>query len=177
MSEPTTPRALIVMGVSGSGKTTISTLLAARLGWEVADADSFHSDDNLRKMRDGIPLADEDRWPWLRTIAAWLDTLRREGRQGIVACSALKRAYRDLLLDGRPDVRLVYLKAEPELVRDRMASRRDHFMPAALVQSQFEALEVPQADEHPISVSVDASPESIVTQILKSISIVRPAQK
>jgi gluconokinase len=178
MSKPGAPLVMVVMGVSGSGKTTISALMAARLGWEFADADSFHSGDNRKKMSDGIPLEDEDRWPWLHAIAAWIDTMRREGRHGIVACSALKRVYRNLLLGGRADVRLIYLSAEPELVQQRIENRRGHFMPAALLRSQFEALEEPEPDENPIVVSVDASPESVVAQILESLSMrpLPPAQ-
>lgn len=170
MSASSTPLVMVVMGVSGSGKTTVSRLLATQLGWEFADADAFHPDANLKKMSQGIPLDDEDRWPWLAAIARWIDTVRRDGRHGIVACSALKRAYRELLLHRRPDVRLVYLKAELELVKRRMARRRDHFMPVALLQSQFDALEEPQPDEDPIVVGVDAPPEAIVQQILQTLS-------
>lgn len=170
MSASSTPLVILVMGVSGSGKTTVSRLLAARLGWEFADADSFHPDANLKKMGDGMALDDEDRWPWLEAIARWIDTMRRDGRHCIVTCSALKRAYRKLLLNGRPEVRLVYLKAAPDLVKRRLARRLDHFMPASLLQSQFDALEEPQPDEDPIVVCVDASPEAIVTQILEILS-------
>ena len=167
-SESTDPAVLVVMGVSGSGKTTISTLLADRLGWALADADSFHSAGNLQKMSSGIPLTDEDRWPWLHAIADWIDSTRRAGRHAVIACSALKRSYRDILLDGRPDVRLVYLKADATLIEARMAKRRGHFMPSALLPSQFDALEEPLGDENPIVVSADASTEAIVARIVES---------
>lgn len=170
MSAIRTPVVLVIMGVSGSGKTTASTRLANRLGWTFADADAFHSAGNLAKMRDGVALDDEDRWPWLNAMAQWIDTMRRDSRHGVLACSALKRAYRDLLLKGRSDVRLIYLKAESELVRRRLETRRGHFMPAALLLSQFDTLEEPLADENPIVVCAHARPESIVAQIVDALS-------
>lgn len=157
------------MGVSGSGKTTIAVLLAERLHWELADADSFHSPANVQKMRRGIPLTDEDRWPWLHAIAAWIDETRRAGRRGIVTCSALKRSYRDILVGGRTDVRLVYLQGDEELVSERLAKRHGHFMPATLLQSQFDALEEPGPDENPIVVSVAAEPEAIAARVLAEL--------
>jgi len=113
----------IVMGVSGSGKTTIGTLLAGRLHWDYEDADWFHPAANIDKMHGGIALTDEDRWPWLRAIAAWIEQTRRAGGHGVVACSALKRRYRDFLIGERQDVRLVYLKADESLLARRMATR------------------------------------------------------
>jgi gluconokinase len=163
------PAVLVIMGVSGSGKTTIAVLLAARLRWELADADSFHSQANLQKMRSGIALTDEDRWPWLHAIAAWIDETRRAGRRGIVTCSALKRSYRDILVGERPDVRLVYLKGDAELIGQRLAKRQGHFMPTALLQSQFEALEEPGPDENPIVVSVAAEPEAIAARVIAEL--------
>ncbi len=163
------------MGVSGSGKTTIAALLAALLRWELADADAFLSAANVRKMRSGIPLTDEDRWPWLRAIAAWIDDTRRTGRHGIVACSALKRSYRDILLGTRHDVRLVYLKGDAALIGQRVAKRRGHFMPVALLPSQFDTLEEPVADENPIVVSIAADPEAIAARILSELQSEAPA--
>jgi gluconokinase len=163
------PAVLLIMGVSGSGKTTIAVLLAGHLHWELADADSFHSAANLQKMRSGIPLTDEDRWPWLHAIAAWIDETRRAGRRGIVTCSALKRSYRKILVGGRRDVRLVYLKGDAELIGQRLAKRQGHFMPAALLQSQFDTLEEPGPDENPIVVSVAAAPEAIAARILADL--------
>ena len=174
ISRSITPAVLVIMGVSGSGKTTVSALLAGRLGWALADADSFHSAANMQKMQSGVALTDEDRGPWLHAIAAWIDATRRAARHGIVACSALKRRYRDVLLVGRPDVRLVYLKGDAELIGRRMAKREGHFMPAALLQSQFDALEEPGPDENPIIVSIDADAEAIAARILAELRIEAP---
>ena len=169
MNDAMVPSIIVVMGVSGSGKTTVGALLAGRLHWELADADSFHSAANVAKMRSGVPLTDEDRWPWLRAIAGWIDAERAGGRHGIVTCSALKRSYRDIIIDGRNDVRLVYLKGEFELVAHRMVARHGHFMPAALLQTQFDTLEEPTADERPVVVSIEAKPRDIVAQIVAAL--------
>ncbi len=174
---PTPPSVVVVMGVSSSGKTTIAALVAQLLDWELADADSFHSSANIQKMQRGIPLTDEDRWPWLRAIAAWIDATRTAGRHGIVACSALKRSYRDILIGGREDVRLVYLKGGRDLLARRMALRQGHFMPLSLLQSQFDTLEEPGPDERPIIVSIDARPQDIVRQILTSLHLTAPTVK
>jgi gluconokinase len=157
---------LILTGVSGAGKSTIAALLAARLGWTFQDGDSFHPPGNVAKMRAGRPLTDDDRLPWLAAIAAWIGEARSSGKSAVIACSALKRAYRDLLVAGHDDVRLVFLKGSRELIERRMAAREGHFMPAALLQSQFEALEEPGADEHAIVVSIEPRPEDVVDAIL-----------
>ncbi|MGE7415737.1 gluconokinase [Methylobacterium tarhaniae] len=162
---PTSPAVVVVMGVSGSGKTTVASLLAGRLGWEFEDGDDFHPPANVEKMQAGSPLTDEDRWPWLAAIAAWIDTLRAEGRHGVVTCSALKRAYREILVGARPDVRLVYLKGDRELIGRRMAARHGHFMPTSLLDSQFRTLEEPAPEENPLVVSVGATPQAIVAEI------------
>jgi gluconokinase len=166
---------LVIMGVSGSGKTTIATLLCERLHWELADADSFHSAANVAKMSRGIPLTDDDRWPWLQAIAAWIDSVRAAGRHGVIGCSALKRSYRDILIGGRKDVRLVYLKGDIDLIAQRMKLRHGHFMPVALLQSQLDTLEEPGPDEHPITVSIDADPPAIVTEIIARLRLQAPA--
>jgi len=163
------PAVLVVMGVSGSGKTTIAALLAGRLGWEFEDGDDFHPPANVAKMRGGTPLEDEDRWPWLRAIAAWIDATRSAGRHGIVACPALKRAHRDILLRDRPDVWLVYLQGDKQLIAPRQAARLNHYMPAALIDSQFATLEEPGPDENPLVVSVALRPSDIVQTILKQL--------
>jgi carbohydrate kinase (thermoresistant glucokinase family) len=159
------PAVVIVMGVSGCGKSTIGALLAARLRWEFEDADWFHPASNIDKMHSGIPLTDEDRWPWLDAVAASIDTTRRLGGHAVVACSALKRSYRDVLIGNRPEVRLVYLKGDETLIARRVAVRHEHFMPRGLLRSQFEALEEPGLDENPIIVSIEPQPREIVTRI------------
>jgi gluconokinase len=153
------------MGVSGSGKTTVARLLGERLGWEVAEADLFHSPANVTKMRAGTPLTDEDRWPWLAAIAGWIDAALAQGRHGIITCSALKRRYRDVIVGARQGVRLVYLKGSYELIAQRLAARKHEYMPPALLASQFEALEEPGSDENPIVVSIELPPEAIAERV------------
>ncbi|MDB5592071.1 gluconokinase, partial [Enterovirga sp.] len=164
------PSVLIVMGVSGSGKTTIASLLARRLEWSFEDGDWFHPPDNVAKMAAGTPLTDADRAPWLGAIANWIEETRRAGRHGVVACSALKRAYRSVLTaGGREAVRLVYLQGSRELIAARMALREGHFMPAGLLDSQFGALEEPAADELPITVSIEPRPNEVVESIVAAL--------
>src|ERR1700681_310164 len=164
------PAVIIVMGVSGSGKSTIGTLLAGRLQWEFEDADWFHPAANVDKMHKGIPLTDEDRWPWLRAIALWIDRTRSAGLHGVIACSALKRRYRDVLVGDRADVRLVYLKGDEDLIARRIATRHEHFMPPSLLHSQFEALDEPGPDEAPIIASIAPEPSEIVAGILSALN-------
>jgi gluconokinase len=166
---------LVVMGVSGSGKSTIASLLAARLGWEYADGDWFHPAANVEKMHAGHPLTDEDRWPWLRAIAAWIDETRAKGGHAVIACSALKRAYRDILIGSRRDVGLVYLKGEHDLIARRLSLRNGHFMPPALLDSQFAALEEPGPDEHPVTVAIAGHPQAVVADILRRLTAVGAA--
>ena len=153
---------LVVMGVAGSGKTTIARMLADRLGWRFQEGDALHPPANVAKMSAGTPLTDEDRWPWLHAIAAVIDGWRAEGASGIVTCSALKRAYRAILAGGRPDVRIVHLAGDKALIAARMAARKGHFMPTALLDSQFATLEPPGAEENPIVVDIAPGPEAIV---------------
>ena len=172
---PKTPsnhtNAIVVMGVSGSGKSTIASMLAQRLHWVYEDGDWFHPKSNIEKMHHGEPLNDEDRWPWLHAIAEWIDATRRAGGHGVVACSALKRAYRDVLIGARRDVRLVFLKGDRDLIARRIAARADHFMPTTLLESQFATLEEPQVDERAIVVSIVPHPREIVEAIVKELGI------
>jgi gluconokinase len=162
---------LVVMGVSGCGKSTIASMLAHRLGWIYEDGDWFHPKSNIEKMHHGEPLTDEDRWPWLHAIADWIDATRQAGNHGVVACSALKRAYRDILIGPRRDVRVVYLKGDRDLIAQRVAARADHFMPPELLDSQFKTLEEPTADERPIVVSIAPHPREIVETIVQQLGI------
>jgi gluconokinase len=162
--------AVVVMGVSGAGKSTVGKLIAARLGCPFRDADSFHPKANIQKMASGQPLTDEDRWPWLKAIAAWIAEHRAAGTSCVVTCSALKRAYRDIVTGKqRADVRLVYLKGDFELIEARLKARKGHFMPPELLRSQFAALEEPAPDEHAITVSIDAIPEGIAASVLENL--------
>lgn len=160
---------LLVMGVSGSGKTTVAEILATSLDCEFQEGDALHPPANVAKMRAGVALDDADRWPWLEQIAARIDEWRKQGRGGIVTCSALKRAYRDAVIGQSGDVRLVYLKGSHELIRARMAKRRDHYMPLALLDSQFAALQEPTPDEHAVVVGIDATPDEIAARILAAL--------
>jgi gluconokinase len=164
------PFVAVVMGVSGSGKSTIASMLAHRLHWIYEDADWFHPKSNIEKMHAGEPLTDEDRWPWLHAIAAWIDATRHIGNHGVIACSALKRAYRDILVGERPDVQIVFLKGDRELIARRLAARDGHFMPPSLLDSQYAALEEPQADERPIVVSIVPHPREIVENIVRELA-------
>ena len=161
--------AVVVMGVSGSGKSTIASMLAQRLHWIYEDGDWFHPQSNIEKMHHGEPLNDEDRWPWLNAIAAWIDEERAKATPAIVTCSALKRSYRSIIIGDRPDVRLVFLQGGKELLVHRLKARHGHFMPPALLDSQFADLEPPGSDENPITVSVDATPDEIVTHIVEKL--------
>jgi gluconokinase len=165
------PCALIVMGVSGSGKSTIGEKLAARLSFGYEDGDKFHPASNVAKMSAGHPLTDEDRWPWLQAIANEIDRICQVGQHAVIACSALKRAYRDVLVHGRSDVRIVFLKGTQQLIADRLAQRKGHFMPPDLLTSQFKTLEPPGADEIPVTVSIDGPVETIVDDIVRQLGL------
>lgn len=168
-SLPENPSILVVMGVSGSGKSTIARMLAGRLHWVYEDGDWLHPQANIEKMRGGMALTDDDRRPWLHAVAARIDAIRREGGRAVIACSALKRAYRDILVGERRDVRLVFLDGEREILAQRLAARDGHFMPPSLLDSQLAALEEPHADERPIVVSIDAGPREIVEAIVAKL--------
>ena len=162
---------VVVAGVSGSGKSTVGALLAGRLGWAFADGDSFHPAASVTKMAAGIPLTDEDRWPWLGAIAAWMDERAAAGQSGVVACSALKRAYRDALLDGRPATRLVFLDVGHDADATRLTARHGHFFPPALLDSQFDDLERPEPPESALVVAADGTPEELVASIIHRLDV------
>ena len=155
MSEAKNGTALVVMGVSGSGKTTVGELLAKQLGWAFLEGDRLHPPANVEKMRQGIPLTDADRWPWLDRIGEELKSWAGEDKSGVLPCSALKRAYRDRIRAARPDVRFVYVKGSEALIAARVAARHHEYMPASLLRSQFDTLEEPTLGE-PGVVTVDA---------------------
>ncbi|AEG43512.1 gluconokinase [Isoptericola variabilis] len=161
---------VVVMGVAGSGKTTVATLLAARLGVEYAEADEFHSPENIAKMSAGTPLTDADRAPWLAAIRDWLTAEADAGRPGVVTCSALKRSYRDVLRSARGRVRFVHLTGTPELLAERMAHRSGHFMPTSLLPSQLATLEPLGDDEDGLAVDVAAPPEEIAESVLARLA-------
>jgi gluconokinase len=163
------PCALVVMGVSGSGKSTIADKLAERLNWSYEDGDEFHPASNVAKMNSGQPLTDEDRWPWLQGIADEIDRVCKAGEHAVIACSALKRVYRDVLVRGRHDVRIIFLRGTQELIASRLNLRKGHFMPPDLLASQFKTLEPPGADEDPVTVSIDASVDAIVDGIVRQL--------
>ena len=170
------PRVIVLMGVSGSGKSTTGKRLASVLDWSFRDADSFHPPANVEKMSREIPLDDEDRRPWLAAIAGWIDERRAAHASGVVTCSALRRRYRDVLIGSRPDVALVYLKGSFPMISDRVSRRRSHFMPPALLQSQFDTLEEPDADEHALVVSVRLPPKRVVERIVAELDLT-PARR
>jgi gluconokinase len=170
------PSALVIMGVAGSGKTTTAARLSQRLGWPSRDADTFHPQVNINKMSRGEPLSDEDRWPWLRAIGDWIDEKQAQGESAVVTCSALKRAYRDNLVGGRPTVRLVHLVGSRELIASRMKARESHFMPLQLLDSQFATLEPPDPDERVLAVPVTLSPDDVVERIVTAFGL-RPGDR
>jgi carbohydrate kinase (thermoresistant glucokinase family) len=176
MTADAKPLVLVLMGVSGCGKSTTGARLSKLLGWPFRDADSFHPPANIDKMSKGLPLTDDDRQPWLAAIAQWIDERLAAGECGIVSCSALKRTYRRIIVGERAGVRLVYLKGNMDLIGDRLSRRRNHFMPAALLRSQFDALEEPQGDERALSVPVSLSPRRVVEAIMQELRLPHPAE-
>ena len=159
------PYFYLVMGVSGSGKTTVGRLLAEQLGWGFYDADDFHPPANISKMASGIPLDDEDRAPWLATLHDLISSSLKHNEPGVLACSALKERYRQRILDGNSAVQLVYLKGEYDLIWSRMAARKDHYMKPHMLKSQFAALEEPY---DALTIAISLPVDEIVQEILKS---------
>lgn len=162
---------LVVMGPSGTGKTTVAELLGERLGWTTAEADEFHPQVNIDKMTGGQPLTDEDRWPWLAAIRDWMTQKQQQGANAVVTCSALKRAYRDLLRESTAEVVFVQLTGPIDLIAERMEGRRGHFMPKSLLESQFDTLEELQSDEAGVKADVSHTPGQIVDQVLGELKL------
>jgi gluconokinase len=162
---------VVIAGVSGSGKSTVGGLLAGRLGWPFADGDEFHPAANLAKMKAGIPLTDADRGPWLAAIGAWMDERLAAGQSAVVACSALRRAYRDALLGGRPGARMVFLAVSHDEDVARLTARRGHFFPAALLDSQFATLEMPADFERVTVLPAADDPATLVAEIISRLNI------
>jgi len=161
------PAVVVIMGVSGSGKSTIGRALAERLGWPYKEGDELHPRANVEKMSRGIPLTDEDRWPWLRRVAGWIDDQLAAGQPGIITCSLLKQSYRDLVIDARHGVKLLYLRGDKRVIAERIAQRKGHFMPPSLLESQFATLEEPGPDEHPLIVEVHGAIDETVNDAIR----------
>lgn len=165
------PVVLVLMGVSGSGKTTVAKLIADRLGWAFEEGDALHPPANVAKMAAGHPLDDDDRAPWLAKVADWVDARLDAGQSGVITCSALKRKYRALIDRRGEGVEFVFLHGSRELVAARLSTRQGHFMPASLLASQFETLEEPAADEPVIRVEIAGTPAAIAGAVLDALGI------
>lgn len=165
---------VIVAGISGSGKTTVGTLLADRMHCEFEDGDLLHPVANVAKMHAGVPLTDADRWPWLRRIEDWMDQRISDGRSGVIACSALHRKYRAALLDGRPEARMAFLEISHAVAAARLAGRHGHFFPARLLDSQFRALEPPDQAEPVIVIDASQPADDMVAEIIGRLGVVPP---
>jgi gluconokinase len=177
MQTLTSPVVLVIMGVSGAGKSTIGLLLAERLGWVFEEGDSLHPAANVEKMSEGIPLTDEDRWPWLAKVADWIDNRLDTGENGIITCSALKRSYRNVLNRRGSGVEFVYLAVKVAELTERLEHRVDHFMPASLLASQLSTLEVPTSAEPAIQVDADPDAGLVVDRILRDLDLTAKSTK
>lgn len=164
------PQILVLMGVSGSGKSTIGRELQRVLGWPFQEGDDLHPPANVEKMRSGQPLDDDDRLPWLLAVARWIDGQLAAHQPGIITCSDLKRAYRDITIGQRRGVTLVYLKGDEAVIHERLLHRQHHYMPLSLLASQLETLEAPAADERAITVVVHASLADTVLELLRKLA-------
>ncbi len=159
---------IVLMGVTGSGKTTVGQQLAQQLGWAYHDADDFHPQANVHKMASGTPLTDADRWPWLKTLSKAIDQWLRAERGAILGCSALKQSYRDILVSGRPGVQIIHLKGPKALIAQRLKTRQHRYMPASLLDSQFATLEEPH---DALSVDIGPSPTAIAATIRTALQL------
>lgn len=165
---------VVVMGVSGSGKTTVAKGVAVSMRWLFAEGDAFHPEANIEKMHAGVPLTDEDRWPWLRLIGEWISEQEADGRSAVITCSALRRAYRDLLRAGRPHVRFCHVTAPQGLIQDRLDHRGGHYMPSSLLPSQIATLEPLEPDEPGVVVSGDGTEPEVLAAALEALGLTPP---
>ncbi|WP_374968052.1 gluconokinase [Terrabacter sp. BE26] len=171
VTPPPSPDVVVVMGVSGSGKSTVAKGISALLGWEFAEGDAFHSEANVAKMRQGHALTDDDRWPWLESIGDWISTRERAGESAVVTSSALRRVYRDLLRRGRPHVRFLHVEAPSEVIQERMEQRAGHYMPPSLLPSQLATLEPLEPDEPGVSVTNEGTPAEVLDRSLHALGL------
>lgn len=165
---------VVVMGVAGSGKTTVAKGIAVSMSWLFAEGDAFHPEANVEKMHSGIPLTDEDRWPWLRLIGDWMSGQEDAGQSVVVTCSALRRPYRDLLREGRPAVRFCHVTAGQRMIQDRLEHRQGHYMPASLLPSQLATLEPLEPDEPGVTVSGEGSEPEVLARALDALGLEPP---
>ncbi|TWP34723.1 gluconokinase [Leekyejoonella antrihumi] len=165
------PQFIIVMGVSGSGKTTVAKGIAQAMGCAFAEGDDFHSRANVDKMAAGMPLTDEDRWPWLRSIGEWIDGHEAAGKSAVITCSALRRVYRDLLREGRPGVKFCHVDVSQEVLEARLRARKGHYMPASLLPSQLATLEPLQPDEPGVVVHAHGAPADVLREALEALHL------
>jgi gluconokinase len=161
------------MGISGCGKSTVGSMLAERMGMRFAEGDTYHPSDNVAKMSKGQPLNDDDRMPWLKSMANDIKSWTDQNVPAVLSCSALKKSYRNILTNGNPKVRLVHLHGDAQIVRDRMAKRRNHYMPTSLIDSQIATLEIPDAQEKVLTLNIADDPVKIVDQIISEFDLVK----
>ncbi len=168
---PAPSQFIVVMGVSGCGKTTLAKGIAAAMTWDFAEGDDFHPQANVEKMRSGIALTDEDRWPWLQAIRGWIDDRPLEAGSAVLTCSALRRVYRDVLAQGRDDVRFAHVDAPRKVLEDRLSRRTGHYMPASLLDSQLQTLERLEPDENGVTVGSTGDPRAVLTETLEKLGL------
>ncbi len=168
------PDIVVVMGVAGSGKTTVAKGIAVSMHWIFAEGDAFHPEANVAKMHSGVPLTDEDRWPWLRLIGEWMDGQVEDDVSSVVTCSALRRVYRDLLREGRPNVRFCHITAPETAIADRLDHRAGHYMPPSLLPSQLATLEPLEPDEPGVTVSGEGTEAEVLDRALHALGLTPP---
>jgi gluconokinase len=168
------PDLVVVMGVAGSGKTTVAKGIAVSMNWLFAEGDAFHPEANVEKMHSGVPLTDEDRWPWLRLIGDWMSEQEEAGVSAVITCSALRRVYRDLLRENRPAVRFCHMTPAEAEIADRLEHRAGHYMPPSLLPSQLATLEPLEPDEPGVTVSGQGSQTEVLDRVLHALDLTPP---